>query len=231
MSSESAIVTEPVATVVVEKKRKGRAKKQEDPNVKVCRVPPLRTEIKSTLWARHVHSLIQEFAPTLLLREDVIDAYNAFVDCLAKHNNIFESYIPSKRNRYTTGFIYDKLLFDRYMDGNIPGRFKDEDNVWRRKELRLHHVHIVNEMKEAYKPLYDLCKRDVVPHLEKMAHELKVKRWAPTYKNDIETIQRNIAKEEERHQNVMDHLHMYLSNKIKDLQSLMEDFQPTQFTD
>jgi hypothetical protein len=161
----------------------------------------------------------------------VIDAYNAFVDCLAKHNDIFESYVPGKRYRYTTGFLYDKLLFDRYMDGNIPGRFKDEDQLWRRKELHPHHVTIVNEMKQAYRPLYDLCKRDVIPPLEKLVHDEKVKRWAPSYKKDIETVQQTITREEERHQNTMDHLHMILSNKINDLRTLVDGFKPTQFTD
>ena len=226
MSTESA-----TAITASEKKRRGRAKKVDDLNVKACRVPSLRTEIKSTLWARYVHSIIEEFEPALLLREEVIDAYNAFVDCLAKHNDVFESWVPSKTYRYKVGIVYEKLTFDRYMDESIPGRFKNEDHVWRREELREEHKNIVREMKEAYKPLYDLIKRDVIPPLEKMVHEIRVKRWAPSYKRDIEDIQRYITKEEERHQAAMDHLHMILNNKINDLRQLMDGFKPTEFTD
>jgi hypothetical protein len=139
--------------------------------------------------------------------------------------------MPSKSYRYRVGIIYEKLTFDRYIDESIPGRFKNEDNLWRRKELHEEHDNIMREMKETYKPLYDLIKREIIPPLEKKLHEIKVKRWAPTYKKYIEDIQRCITKEEERHQASMDHLHMLLSNKINDLRQLTEGFKPTQFTD
>ncbi len=247
MSTESAAATATATETIQETtplKRKGRAKKATaaNPPVKACRVPSLRTEIKSTLWAHHVHSIIKEFAPDLLKREDVIDAYNAFVDCLAKYDDDFESYVPSKRKRYHVGFIYEKLKFHRYLDENIPARFKNEDQLWRNRQLSSVHAHIIQDMLETYKVLYDLIKRDVIPPLEQVIHEEQVKRMAPIYRRDIEAYQTHMTKEEqrheqtiasenERHKDVMDYLHKAMSHKIEDLRALMEDFKPTQFTD
>lgn len=247
MSTESAAAaTTSIIQETTPAKRKGRAKKAaataENPPVKACRVPTLRTEIKSTLWAHHVHSIIKEFAPDLLKREDVIDAFNSFVDCLAKYDNDFESYIPTKRKRYHVGFIYEKLKFQRYLDENIPGQFKNEDQVWRNRQLSSVHAHIIQDILETYKVLYDLVKRDVLPPLERIIHEEQVKRLAPIYRRDIEAYQTHMTKEEkrheqtiasenERHKDVMDYLHKAMSHKIEDLRALMEDFKPTQFTD
>lgn len=251
MSSASASESAVTATAsniqeTTPAKRKGRAKKvtatAENPPVKACRVPTLRTEIKSTLWARHVYTIIHEFAPDLLKREDVIDAFNSFVDCLAKHNDVFESYIPSKRKRYQVGILYEKMKFQRYLDENIPARFKNEDEVWRNRQLSSVHQEIIREILQIYKVLYDLIKRDVLPPLERIIHEEQVKRLAPIYRRDIEAYQTHMTKEEhrheqtiasenERHKDVMDYLHKAMSHKIEDLRELMEDFKPTQFTD
>jgi hypothetical protein len=245
MSTESAAAT--TAAPIQETapvKRKGRAKKAtaENPAVKACRVPSLRTEMKSTLWAHHVHSIIKEFAPDSLKRDDVVDAFNAFVDCLAKHDDVFESYVPSKRKRYLVGFIYEKLKYQRYLDENIPARFKNEDQLWRNHQLSKVHNEIIQEMLQTYKVLYDLIKRDVIPPLEKVIHEEQVKRMGPIYRRDIEAYQTHMTKEEqrheqtiasenERHKDIMDYLHKAMSHKIEDLRALMEDFKPTQFTD
>jgi hypothetical protein len=249
MSSESTTAT---TATTSKPEKKGRAKKErpqkvekpkkQTPEVKACRVPSLQTQVKSTLWARHVHNIVKEFAPDLLKREDVIDAYNAFVDCLAKYEDVFVSYVPSKRNYYHVGIIYEKLKFQRYLDENIPAHFKNEDDVWRNKQLSKVHSDIIQDMLQTYKVLYDLIKRDIIPPLEKTIQDIRVKRLTPIYRRDIENYQNHMTKEEyrheqtiasenERHKDVMDYLHRALSDKIEDLRALTEDFTPTTFTD
>jgi hypothetical protein len=229
---ENVVVEEPLNDVEPKKKRGPTKKKKEPvPEKKACRVPKLRTPHKSTLWALHIYQIIKEFAPILLEQEAVIDAYNVFVDRLLTHDDILETYVPSRSLKYRSGIIYEKLTFKRYLDGNIPGHFKDENDLWRFPELKEKHARIVEDIKSAYKPLYDLFKREVVPQIEKKLHEERVKRSSPGMRRDIEAVQTAIQLEEQRHKNAIERYHELLSDKIQELKELLEGFKPTEFTD
>jgi hypothetical protein len=208
-------------------KRTISKKKPIDPTK--CKVPSLRTSPKSTLWARHVYLIINEFAPQLLEKQEVVDAFHAFVAELEKHDSILETYVPGKRMKYLQGIVYEKLIFKRYMDGSIPGKFKNEDQIWRHPELKETHQRITEEIKQAYLPLYELIKRDVVPLMEKKIHEEEQKRRVPSLRNEINVYLHYLKKEEERHKDAMESIQTMLSHKIEELRVLNEEFPYTKF--
>ena len=187
------------------KPARGRAKKAavQDPHVKVLRVPPAKTAVKSTLWARHVYLLYQELISSHLTSDAVIDAYNAFVDRLAAHDDILETYLPPRSMRYRQGLVYESLSFQRYLDGSIPGFFKNENEVWRHPQLKEAHKQIVEDMKSAYKVLYDLVKDDLIPALKRKEQEEKVKKWVPRLRKTIEDVERAMEGEKVRHERAM----------------------------
>jgi len=216
------------ATVV----KKGRGKREAVKSDKLeCHVPNPRKSPKSTLWARHVYLIIKEMAPALLEKEEVIVAFNNFVDCLAKYDHILETHIPGKRMKYRQGIIYDTLTIKRYSDGTIPGEFKNADDIWRHPEIKEEHNRILEDIKQGYKPLYDLIKRDIVPKVEIELHTCKMNYSMPLIKKDIENLQTSLELENDRHNRTIKHLQESLYNKLEDLRVLTEDFKPTSFDD
>jgi len=236
MESATAPAT---ATTAVEKKVNKGKKKQD---VKKMYVPHARLNESSRPWARHVYLIIREFAPSLLKEEAVIDAYNAFAERLEKYEGVLVTYVPARHSRYKQGIVFESLTFHRYLDGAIPGYFRDETELWRRPELKQVHAAIIEDIKNAYKPLYDLFKRVVVPPMEKKYHDEHVKARAPRIRTDIEgweramdhektRHERAVEYEEKRHKETMERYHEVLHQNIQDLHTLLHAFTPTVFPD
>ena len=214
-------------TTVEEQKKpaRGRAKKAaaQDSNAKVLRVPSAKTAVKSTLWARHVYLVYHELIPSHLTSDAVIDAYHAFVDRLAAHEDILETYLPPRSMRYRQGLIHESLSFQRYLDGSIPGFFKNENLVWRHPELKEAHKGIVDDIKAAYKVLYDLVKDDLVPALKKKEHEEHVKKMMPRLRRAIEDVERAMEGEKARHARALEREHEEHETRMQDYQRILQD--------
>lgn len=212
------------ATLEGNKPKRGRAKKTTvDPAVKVLRVPPAKTTVKSTLWARHVYQVYQELIPSHLIVEAVIDAYNAFVDRLASHNDLLETYVPAKSQKYRQGLLYEKLTFKRYLDGSIPGYFKNENEVWRHPALKEEHTRIVEDIKAGYMVLYDLVKDDLVPALKKKEHEERVKKWVPRLRKTIEDVERAMELEKTRYERLLAREQENHELRMQDYQRMLQE--------
>lgn len=216
---------EPIYATTTATTVRGRAKKAAvlDPAVKVLRVPPAKTTVKSTLWARHVHQVYKELIPSHLTLDVVIDAYNAFVDRLASHEDSLETYVPAKSRRYRQGLIYEKLSFRTYMNGDIPGFFKNENEVWRQPELKEAHIRIVDDIKAAYKVLYDLVKDSLVPALQKKDHEERVKKYVPRLRTTIEDMERSMENEKARHEQALQKMKETHETRMQDYQRMLQD--------
>jgi len=212
---------EVAATATIPKKKRVIKKKQETTELK-CRVPALRTSIKSTLWARHIHIIIEEFAPELLKSNEVIIAYNNFVDCLAKYDDKISTYIPSKRSKYESGIKYDNIIYHRYNTGDPPIIFTLASDMYRNEKLQDECKQIIEEIKKAYKPLYDLIEKDVITKVDKKVRDDEIMKQAPTLRKQIEDIQTSIIQEEERHKITIDQYQKRLSEKIEELRILLE---------
>lgn len=194
-----------------------------DSPVKTLRVPSRKTTIKSTLWAYHVHQVYKELVPARLLEDAVIDAFNAFVDRLASHEDCLETYVPAKGARYRQGLVYETLNFRTYMEGDIPGFFKDEGEVWRRPEVKEKHKRIVEDIKAAYKVLYDLVKAELVPELAKKKHEERVKRWVPRLRKTIEETERAMEYEKTRYEQMLERMKEVHEIRMQDYQRILQD--------
>jgi Mg2+ and Co2+ transporter CorA len=225
---QSTIVpSEPATTVAAEHKKpiRGRGKKAvaNAPHVKVLRVPPAKKNVKSTLWARHVYQVYQELIPVHLTSEEFIDAFNSFVDRLASYDEFLETYIPTKSMRYRQGLMYETLTFQRYLDGSIPGFFKNENEVWRHPDLKETHKRIVDDIKTVYKVLYDIVKDDLVPALKKKEHEEKVKKWVPRIRRTIEDVERAMEGEKARHERAIVREQEEHEMRMQDYQRILQD--------
>ena len=217
---------EPLEPLEPKKKpARGRAKKGvvQDPNAKVLRVPSAKTTVKSTLWARHVYLVYHELIPSHLASDAVIDAYNTFVDRLAAHDDILETYLPPRSMRYRQGLVHESLSFTRYLDGSIPGFFKNENGVWRQPELKEAHKRIVEDIKAFYKVLYDLVKDDLVPALKKKEHEEKVKKLVPRLRKMIEDVERAMEGEKVRHERALEREQEEHEMRMQNYQRILQD--------
>jgi len=229
ISTTTLPIMDAAATAVsLEAKKKparGRAKKGavQDPNAKILRVPAAKTAVQSTLWARHVYLVYQELISSHLTSDAVIDAYNAFVDRLAAHDDVLATYLPPRSMRYRQGLVHESLSFQRYLDGSIPGFFKNENLVWRHPELKEAHKVIVDDIKAAYKGLYDLVKEDLVPALKKKEHEEKVKKMMPRLRRAIEDVERAMEGEKARHARALEREHEEHETRMQDYQRILQD--------
>jgi hypothetical protein len=209
------------------KKRAPRKKKASatvpDPAAKILRVPSRTTSIKSTLWAYHVHQVYKELIPTHLLADAVIDAFNGFVERLAQYDDCLETYVPGKRSRYQQGLVYEKMGFRTYLEGDIPGFFKDEGEVWRRPELKEKHKRIVDDIKAAYKVLYDLVKADLVPALAKKEHEVRMKWWIPRLRKAINETERAMEYETSRYEQAIQRAQEVHEMRMRDYERILQD--------
>ena len=187
---------EKVEKVPKEKVPKEKAPKEEKPKkekkVKVdkyngFKVPP-KTGPKSTRCVNHIYDMIKEAAPTLLERDDVRTAFNNFVDCLRKYDDTFESWVPPKYNKYMSGI---KIIEnDKYsLLKGLTGRFKTEYGSWEDVYLKKKYLDYSNIILDAYRPLYDLIKRDVVPYMDIKHWELKSKKDIDIYHKYMEKLE------------------------------------------
>jgi hypothetical protein len=209
MSDNVVVETPTVTTPVVKKTRapkgekpkkekveKPKKEKVEKPKkVKVdkyngFKVPP-KSGPRSTRCVNHIYDMIKEADPTLLERDDVRIAFNNFVDCLRKYDTEIESWVPSKYNRYKTGIMIDENNKYSHLKG-LPCRFKNEYSAYNNPDIKKQLTSDINAVLNAYKPLYELIKRNVVPYMEVKEWELKSKKDIDLYHKYMERLERDI---------------------------------------
>ena len=144
---------------------------------------PAKDGPKSTKAVSHIYDMIKEAAPTLLERDDVRTAFNNFIDYLRKYDDILESWRPSIYNKYSCGVKIDESN-KSYLHGLL---FRYDYYQQNKNGLAYHHaIDVIG----AYRPLYDLIKRDVVPYME-------IKDWEIKSKKDIEYYHKQMEKMEQ----------------------------------
>ncbi len=152
---------------------------------------PSKSGPRSTKGVRHIYDMIKEAAPTLLERDDVRNAFNNFVACLEKYEGTLTSWAPSRSSKYETGIkIIEKDTYP-YLKG-LCCRFNYEYDIWKDNNLKTRLKDESNDILNAYRPLYDLIKRDVVPYMEIKQWEIKSKKEIQICHDMIEKLERDI---------------------------------------
>jgi hypothetical protein len=149
---------------------------------------PAKSGPRTTKCVNHIYDMIKEAAPTLLERDDVRTAFNNYVDCLRKYDGAIESWTPSAKYKYSSGIKIDENNKFSPLKG-LPCRFSYTYNTGEYEMLKDKVSDSATIILNAYRPLYDLIKRDVVPYME-------IKHWEIRSKKDIENYHKIIEKEE-----------------------------------
>lgn len=150
---------------------------------------PSRTGPSSTRCINHLYDMIKEAQPLLLQRDDVRIAFNNYVDCLRKYDGTLTSWSPGRDSKYNVGI---KLIENNSYLKGLCGRFNYEYDSWKSLEIKNKLKDESNDILNAYKPLYDLIKRDVVPYMETKNWKLKSKKEIEHYHNQIEKLEKDI---------------------------------------
>jgi len=147
------------------------------------KVPPKKGPA-ATKCATYIYQMIKEANPKLL-NEDVKKAFNNFVECLLKYDNLYSwtgrkyrDGIKIVENNEMTCVINLKSINCRFS-------YDHEYSMELKKKLIMESCDVINH----YIPLYDLIKRDVVPFME-------IKQWEITSKIEIERYHKAIEREE-----------------------------------
>jgi hypothetical protein len=168
---------------------------------------------KSTKWTIYIYELIKEANSELLKNDLVKTAYNNLVDCLLKYDNIFESWIPSKYNKYNklNGIMLNEKAYYSLM--GIPGRWKYN---WEHDPI------IQNQIKkdskditDTYTILYELIKRDIIPYMELKQYEITSKIEIQYYHNQMKKIEDRIKLYEQAITNAHTVIYDYAEKVLK----------------
>jgi hypothetical protein len=158
-----------VSTKDEEKKQKESTK----PKKKKFNVPTkYETTYTPLKWGRHVYYSMKELAPSLLQQEEVMDAYNAFIEVLSvPHPTVYIS-VPQFNKKYLRGISMEgftvlpvQYSFSAFHSGKMVNQADMEEN----KKL-------IDGYRAAYLPLYDRIKRDIIPVIDRLREERYSKR-------------------------------------------------------
>jgi len=186
----SAQVTQ-VTQVAMSAKAKAKAVKVPK---KKMNVPPKQCD-PSLPWAIHVYTIMKESNKLLLTQENVIDAYNAFVDSILKLKDQakFRTYIPDYRAKYDNGLIIE-LAPDFRIHGlhyhMHPGQNADV---------------AVKEMVDIYHVLFELIKGDVVPYMKHKHEEYMNRKHKSLYTRQLKQQEQILSTMSSRFDSMMQH--------------------------
>jgi hypothetical protein len=204
-----------------------KPKKKDTKNTKKpkCNVPPRNSLVTTHLIATHLHGTIKAANPYLLEQANVIDAYNKFVVCLEKYNNIILCRRPYYNEKYTYGIMMDHPLYH-------PSRLfrrTDYANATMMKE-------ILDDIYTTYTVLHELIKKDIVPYAEKMDHELRIETERTKIIRETKRFNHMRLKYSETYEihareyaNNMKYVDDAIANLSCNLDKMIAAFQPTKF--
>lgn len=154
-----------VSTKDEEKKQKERTK----PKKKKFNVPT-KYEAKYTplKWGRHIYYSMKILAPSLLEQEEVMDAYNAFIEVLSvPQPNVYIS-VPQWHEKFLRGISMEgfTVLPVHY---NFMTTYATSTTALAEKKKE--NEKIIDGYRAAYLPLYDRIKQVIVPVLDHLRAE------------------------------------------------------------
>jgi len=114
---------------------------------------------KALSWTRHVYDIIKETNPNLIKQENIIEAYNAFVEITHKNKDALKliTYKPDFRTKYNKGIV---IGFTK--DGQITGI-----NYYPTYPINKKDCPHFKEIIDTYYVLFELIKTEVVPYMER----------------------------------------------------------------
>ena len=139
-------------------------------------VPPARSSVPSTHWARYVYLTVKELTPQVLQRQEVCSAYNDMVAHMETFNRSLSTLHPKR---------YTHILYE-HLDELIPILYSSA-NWTRDYKNKVYH-----DMLQHYKRLYDLIADEFAPALNKKHHEYYTKKASDLVKRRINKVQAKI---------------------------------------
>jgi hypothetical protein len=213
----------------VKKESKKTTKKSVKKVVKKCNVPNILINSYDA-WARHIYLMIKEANSDLILKEQVIDAYNAFIKILDKHkDSIRYAIIPYRRlEKYKIGVkltddplepftgsicILDRRFYNPSPRGLIQlpistDYLNDDGRV------------IMNEIIEVYRVLYDLIKDIVVPYMDQQYNTLYYKNKHQLLRSKMENYTNQLKSLSERYEREVLRLSKMITTVCKEIEEL-----------
>jgi hypothetical protein len=183
--------------------------------------PILSKQYKTFPWTKHIHRLLKELCPHLLEQEPVINAFNALINCLTTHRNVFQTFKTSVSYTYEVG-INVTYIDVTYSTGKIytlkrlkgfPHRFH---GVSQEQEQE-----ISSDIYQHYMVLYEWIKRDIVPAMERKAHAINMEKNIKYTCKRIAQYDEQIKKVKQRCENDI----QVIQNHIFHLSMRMKEFE------
>jgi hypothetical protein len=175
--------------------------KEPKPKKRTFHVPNHKVSATALKWGRHIYYSIKKHAPTLLKREDVLEAYNEFIRVLAVPQSTVTLHLQTGSDKYLRMISMENhmILPVQY---SVMWRYRvmpfqiNTEEYNKSLEDKKATDQIVQGYHDAYMPLYELIKRDIVPIIEEIKDTIVAKRCiTQTEKEMIMMIQQKIKLE------------------------------------
>ena len=189
----------------------------------------LSKSYKTFPWTKHIHLLLKELCPHLLEHEPVIIAFNAFITCLLKYRNEFQTFKPRPSNKYEI-CVNVQYIDVRYSSGHIQKALRGAPHRFHGVTQEKEQV-ISSDIYQHYSVLYDLIKRELVPAMERKAHAIRTEQYMKYASKRIAQYDeqiKNIQKRCERDIQVVQNSIISLSIRMKESQEpcIVTEFPP-----
>ena len=150
-----------------EQRKKQREQQKTEKKKTTWHVPPARNMLRSLPWARYIYTLIREHnrvcGSGLLQREDMRLAYNHLVKVLTEHSHQLRMCTPLRPYRCLRGVHISEL--EHYIIRNHTMSMDE----------------LIPIVANAYGPLYNILRDNVIPYTERVVKERRDKRDTKTY--------------------------------------------------
>jgi hypothetical protein len=172
-------------------------------------------------WPLYIYKSMKEHAPHLLLREDVRIAYNNFINCILKYQDSLRTLGKHSYDKYDYGFKINERTED-YKKG-LPFTFTYAWDARRDTNLKNKLDIESKDIIDTFRILYELIKKDIMPHVYLKHTEEYNKTLKAQYFKDIERYELAIKNKEtkikEIEENILQCRKIIVEhiNKIKDL--------------
>jgi len=198
-------------------KADGEKKKVKDKKAKPKKIiKPGKNMPRSTRWLIQIYRLMKEANAELLTNQAVVEAFNALYDCLAKYTADVSTW-PS-HNKYSGGIVIEHKQWDQWK--GIPGRILSNVPNW---------TDIIADIIKTYTPLYELIKRDVVPHMERKAWAHKSKIMTGRYMREMERLEYKRQSIVTKYKSDMEWVERFIAETAKNLKTYQEPYKVTEF--
>lgn len=200
-------------------------------------------------WLRLIHQFVKEVKPSLLKEEPFIKAFNGLIQFMIRNTDNIITYIPlQKQFAYETPLVFNmshssplkgfpiSILSSFVVIPNNQlrytyGRFISNRELYS-SVLTEEGNQLIRELYDAYQPVYELIKTDIIPYVEKKKKrtvmEIKIresKRFLNHYNKKFDRRRDVYERGIERITKQYDRDVIYLQNKIKEITDKMEQYK------